>query len=280
MKKRIIIIISFFLLLFPIKSFALDFYVSDDASLLSNETIDYMNQYSTYLDEALEVSFLTMTIEHLDDYDIDFYSEVLFEEYALGDRGVLILFVNSTKNLKILTGVDISNYLTADDLDEIITQFFAPYIKNHEYDKGLKNGYSALYKYICSIYGIDDLEVEVNDGNDFLVKYKSIILIVSLSLALLISYFFCLFFKSFYRTKNHSYIDYFMFGIISFANIVLVCFAYSLEPVSVFVYAAVVLYVVMSVFGDGNKIDYQDAFYQVQEQEKEKEKLKRKRKRK
>ena len=193
-----------------------------------------------------------MTIEHLDDYDIDFYSEVLFEEYNLGDRGVLILFVNSTKNLKILTGIDISNYLTADDLDEIITQFFAPYIKNHEYD----------------------------DGNDFLVKYKSIILIVSLSLALLISYFFCLFFKSFYRTKNHSYIDYFMFGIISFANIVLVCFAYSLEPVSVFVYSAVVLYVVMSVFGDGNKIDYQDAFYQVQEQEKEKEKLKRKRKRK
>lgn len=278
MKKGFIIFISLLFLLFPIVSFSLDTYVSDDASLLSNETVDYMNQYSTYLDESLEVSFLTMTLEHLEDYDIDYYSEVLFEEYHLGDRGVLILFVNDKKNLKIITGEDLSNYLTTNDLDDIIDQFFAPYIKNHEYDKGLKNGYSALYKYICSIYGIDDLDVEVHDGNDFFIKYKTIILIGALSLALLITYFFCIFFKSFYHTKKHTITDYLMFGIVLFSNIVLICFAYSLEPISVFVYLAIVLYVIMSVFGKGNKVDYEEAFYKVKEYENKKLKRKRKRK--
>ena len=144
----------------------------------------------------------------------------------------------------------------------------------------MKNGFSALYIDLSNYYGIDSSDVELSDGNDFLTKYKSIILIIALSTSLLITYFFCIFFRSYLRTRKHSFTDYFMFGIVLFFNIVLVCVAYSLEPASVVVYLAVVLYVVMRIFGEDNNVSIPEALFRAREAEREKDRERRRKKRK
>ena len=277
MKKVFFILI---ILLFPIMVYSLDGYVFDDASLLSEETSNYMNQYSTYLKNEANSSLYVFTVQQLGEYDIDSYAEMVFEEYGVRSNEVLILFVDDKKTLKVLVGEELSYYLTPDYLNEIIDLYFAPFIKNHEYDKGLKNGYSALYIDLCNYYGVDASEVQLLDGNDFITKYKTFILIAALSIALLITYFFCIFFRSYYRTKKHSLTDYFMFGIVLFVNLVLVSFAYSLEPASVVVYGAVVLYVVMRIFGEDNSVSIQEALFRAREKEKLKVKKRKVRKRK
>lgn len=277
MKKVFFILI---ILLFPIMVYSLDGYVFDDASLLSDDTIYYISQHSEYLKNKVDASIYIMTIQKLEEYDLDSYAEAVFDDYDIGSYEILILFENDKKTLKILAGEELSYYLTPDYLNEIIDLYFAPFIKNHEYDKGLKNGYSALYIDLCNYYGIDASEVQLLDGNDFITKYKAIVLIAALSIALLITYFFCIFFRSYYRTRKHSLTDYFMFGIVLFVNLVLVSFAYSLEPASVVVYAAVVLYVVMRIFGEGNSVSIQEALFRAREKEREKAREKRRKKRK
>ncbi len=278
MKKYILIIT--FLLLFPIMVYSLDGYVVDEAGLLSDNTIDFMNQYSNYLDSEADASLYTVIVNQVGEYDIDAYSDLIFDEYNIGSNDILILFANDKKSLKILVGEDISYYFSSDYLDEVIDLYFAPFIKNHDYDKGLKNGFSALYIDLSHYYGIDSSDIELSDGNDFLTKYKTIILIISLSISLLISYFFCIFFRNFLHTKKHSFTDYFMFGIISFFNIVLVCLAYSLEPASVVVYLAVVLYVVMRIFGEDNNVSISEALFKARETEREKARERKRKKRK
>ncbi len=277
--KKIFFIIAFLLLL-PFTVYSLDGYVVDEAGLLSDETIDYINQYSYYLDSNVEATLYTVVVSQLDDYDIDSYSEAVFREYNMRSNDILILFANDKKSLNILVGEDLSDYFTSDYLNEIIDLYFAPFIKNQNYDKGLKNGFSALYIDLSHYYGIDSSDIELSDGNDFLTKYKTIILIISLSISLLISYFFCIFFRNFLHTKKHSFTDYFMFGIISFFNIVLVCLAYSLEPASVVVYLAVVLYVVMRIFGEDNNVSISEALFKARETEREKARERKRKKRK
>ena len=266
--KRFFTVIMFLSLFIPIKVFSLDEYVYDEAELLSRETIDYIIETSNFLDREVDVSFYTMTISHLDEYDIDTYTDIVFDANDLGKRGVLILFDNGTKAIRILTGEELSYYIPPDYLDNIINDYFVPYLSNREYDKGLRNGYSALFKGICEIFGIDSSSIEVSDGNDFVTKYKTIILVVALSIALFITYFFCIFFRSFYHTRKHTLTDYLMFGIVLFSNIVLVCYAYTLEPASVVVYSAIVLYVVMRIFGEDNNISIQEALFRAREKEK------------
>ena len=274
MKKKFIIILL--LLLFPFHVFAIEEHVVDEANLLSYETIDYINEYSVYLEDSIDISILTMTISSLQDSDIDQYADDVFQTYSLGDRGVLILFVQDKKALKILTGDEISNYLTSDSLNDIIHTYFVPFIKNAEYDKGISNGFSAIYQYFCDLYVIDAGGIEIDEGNDFITKYKTIVIVGLLVFSLFISYFLCVFFKRYFVTKKHSLFDYLVFGIAMFFNIALVCYVYTLDATSVFVYAAIVLYVVMRVFGDDNNVSLEEALSQAQE----KEELKRKRKRK
>ena len=277
MKKVFFILI---ILLFPIMVYSLDGYVFDDASLLSDDTIYYISQHSEYLKNEVDASIYIMTIQKLEEYDLDSYAEAVFDDYDIGSYEILILFENDKKTLKILAGEELSYYLTPDYLNEIIDLYFAPFISNHDYDKGLKNGFSALYIDLSNYYGIDSSDVELSDGNDFLTKYKSIILIIALSTSLLITYFFCIFFRSYLRTRKHSFTDYFMFGIVLFFNIVLVCVAYSLEPASVVVYLAVVLYVVMRIFGEDNNVSIPEALFRAREAEREKDRERRRKKRK
>ena len=111
MKKVFFILI---ILLFPIMVYSLDGYVFDDAGLLSEETSNYMNQYSTYLKNEVNSSLYVSTVQQLGEYDIDSYAEMVFEEYGVRSNEVLILFVDDKKTLKVLVGEELSYYLTPD----------------------------------------------------------------------------------------------------------------------------------------------------------------------
>jgi hypothetical protein len=71
-----------------------------------------------------------------------------------------------------------------------------------------------------------------------------------------------------------------MFGIVLFINIILVWFAYNLEPASVVVYLAVVLYVVMRIFGEDNNVYISEALFKARETEREKARERKRKKRK
>jgi hypothetical protein len=71
-----------------------------------------------------------------------------------------------------------------------------------------------------------------------------------------------------------------MFGIVLFINIILVWFAYNLEPASVVVYLAVVLYVVMRIFGEDNNVSISEALFKAREIEREKARERKRKKRK
>ena len=77
-----------------------------------------------------------------------------------------------------------------------------PYLKNGNWNDGIKNGYSAFYKEICNYYNVDSSELVVEDARYLTSNYKPYIILAIIFINSLISYVFTSFFMRLYRNKG------------------------------------------------------------------------------
>jgi len=68
-----------------------------------------------------------------------------------------------------------------------INSYFTPYLKDDNWDEGIKNGYSAFYKLLCNYYKIDSSSMIVYQDDNILSKYKYIIFLIILWICTFIS---------------------------------------------------------------------------------------------
>ena len=97
------------------------------------------------------------------------------------------------------------------------------YLKNGEWDSGIKNGYSAFYKLICNYYDIDTSDISVYEEG-FVSKYKNYIIFLIIWFITLIGYIFSeYFFRLFLNetNKKQSIMDTIIFGVCLFISMLL-----------------------------------------------------------
>ena len=97
----------------------------------------------------------------------------------MNEKGLLIVFSKSDRQLRIKTGIKLSKIIPDDVIEEYINSYFMPYLKDEDWNSGIKNGYSSFYKLLCNYYEIDSSPMTVYNGLSFIKKYKySIFMII------------------------------------------------------------------------------------------------------
>lgn len=190
--KKYILILVFILLLCPFNINALvtqssDIYVTDNANVLKDETKDYIVTYSDFLKDKEKIDYYVVTLKSLEGINLKEYTDYIYDSFNMNEKGLLIVFSKSDRQLRIKTGIKLSKIIPDDVIEEYINSYFMPYLKDEDWNSGIKNGYSSFYKLLCNYYEIDSSPMTVYNGLSFIKKYKYSIFIIILFICSFIS---------------------------------------------------------------------------------------------
>lgn len=190
--KKYILILVFILLLCPFNINALvtqssDIYVTDNANVLKDETKDYIVTYSDFLKDKEKIDYYVVTLKSLEGINLKEYTDYIYDSFNMNEKGLLIVFSKSDRQLRIKTGIKLSKIIPDDVIEEYINSYFMPYLKDEDWNSGIKNGYSSFYKLLCNYYEIDSSPMTVYNGLSFIKKYKYSIFMIILFICSFIS---------------------------------------------------------------------------------------------
>ncbi|MBR3210593.1 MAG: TPM domain-containing protein [Bacilli bacterium] len=240
MKKFYLLIITV-LLFIPLYCHAIvekseNVFVTDEANLLESDSEDYIVKYSNFLYKNKGIDFYVVTIKSLEGEELELYTNQVFDQFDISNKGLIILVSKEDRKLRIQVGDKLLDTIDTPLIDDYINTYFMPYLEREEWNEGIVNGYSALYKYICEEYGLDATSMEVLDKLDFLTKYKTILMMLIIwSVAGFTKIY------SYYSDKMKSNGgkklsdgDLFLLVVVLLGNIFVVSISYVLKPIFLF----------------------------------------------
>ena len=212
-----------------------DIYLTDEANIVKEETKNYILTSSNFLHEKRKIDYYVVTVKSLEGIDKDEYINYIYKSFNISEKGIIILISKGDRLINIKVGTSLSNIITNEIIDEYIKEYFMPNFKNDEWDKGLKNGYSAFYKYICNNFNINSEDITVYRNDDILVKYKVPIIFIIIWICTIIGYVLSTYFKRIYNNEKLDMFDYVIFPISIFINIILLNITFEIKPLLIIV---------------------------------------------
>ena len=138
-------ILAFYYTTYAVVSPKTNFYVNDYADVLSEETENYILNSNIDLQSKTKAQIVVVTVKTLDGKTIEEYATELFREFGIGDKeknnGVLLLCSTGDRMFRIEVGYGLEGALPDGKTGRIQDQYIIPYLKNDNYDEGIKNGF-------------------------------------------------------------------------------------------------------------------------------------------
>lgn len=256
--KKLIYFIILFLMIIPLNTLGLvkqsnDIYVTDSAQILNNETQDYIVTYSEFLKENKNIDYYVVTVKSLEGISLEEYTDYVFDSFNMNDLGLLIVISHDDRSIRIKAGSELSKVIESSTIDNYIDSYFMPYLKNDDWNTGIKNGYSSFYKLLCNIFKIDSSTMTVYNGKSFINNYRYTIFIVILWICIFISGFLA---KKIVNIKKGiekvSTIKDFLIAISIIINIYLLYFCYLLIPLSIFIVLGFECVIIYNILDQNN----------------------------
>ena len=153
-----------------------DFYVNDYAGLLSEETKNYIISTNKSLYNQTGSQIVVVTIPSLDGNSIEDYSTELFRNFGIGSKeknnGVLLLLALEERQFRIEVGYGLEGIMPDGKTGRIQDEYIIPYLKQDNWNDGIKNGFSAILKIVSDEYNVsvgaeDAVATESTDENLF-----------------------------------------------------------------------------------------------------------------
>lgn len=146
------------------------FFVNDFADVLSHETEEKIYRLGKQLEDKTGAQVVLVTIDTLDGQDIDEYANILFEKWGIGqkdkDNGVLILYANAERLLRIEVGYGLEGAVPDIKTAEIRENYIRPYTQYDDFNSGLYNGYAAIVNEVAKEYDIEiNADTSPSPGN-------------------------------------------------------------------------------------------------------------------
>lgn len=178
-KKNIItkILIILFILIntFTISSLAVvsptaDFYVNDYAGLLDKETENYIINANKSLYSQTGAQIVVVTIPSLGSSSLEDYATELFRSFGIGDKtknnGLLLLLALEERQFRVEVGYGLEGILPDAKTGRIQDEYIIPYLKQNNWNDGIKNGFSAFLEIVASEYNAEiEIETPVMNTN-------------------------------------------------------------------------------------------------------------------
>lgn len=175
--KKIVCLLILIMILLPLKTLAVvsqtnEFYVNDYAKILTSETKEYIINTNIELQKKTGAQIVVVTVSSLGGQSIEEYATELFRKFGIGDKnknnGVLLLCSTGDRLFRIEVGYGLEGRLTDGKTGRIQDEYIIPYLKNDNYNEGIKNGFSAVLQEVCKEYNISISEAQKPEkGQDF-----------------------------------------------------------------------------------------------------------------
>lgn len=201
MKKYVGYLVTLILLILPFNVFALnpiadplawfnisviDPFVNDLANILSPETEEYIKTKGYELYDTDGTQIMVVTVPNLGNFSIEEYANTLFNSIGIGssekNNGLLLLLALEEREFRVEVGDGLSGILPDGKTGRFQDEYIIPYLKNDEWDKGIKNGYDAFYSEIVKLNNLDleyeEPEMEMINISPELYKLASLLFTV------------------------------------------------------------------------------------------------------
>ena len=130
-----------------------DYYVANPDDIIADEDVDFLNRCAAMLEQQTQVELCVVALESIGDVDCFDFSYELYQRWGLGKKGkntgVLIVFVLSSHDIRIMTGTGIEGVLTDAQCAQVIREYMAPLFREGDYGGGLCRGALRIYE-ICT----------------------------------------------------------------------------------------------------------------------------------
>ena len=174
-----------------------NFYVNDYAKLLSSDTKNYIVNMNQILYNITGAHIVVVTVPNLEGDSLEEYATELFRKFGIGDKtknnGVLLLLALEERQFRVEVGYGLEGRLNDAKTGRIQDEYIIPYLKNNNWDEGIRNGFNAILQEVSNEYGVHiesaeniNTQVEFADLNkDTDLKFIFAILVISIILGAL-----------------------------------------------------------------------------------------------
>ena len=135
------------------------FFINDFADVLNYETEEKIYRLGKQLEDKTGAQVVLVTIDSLNNQDINQYANKLFEKWGIGqkdvDNGILILYANAERLLRIEVGYGLEGAVPDIKTAEIRENYIKPYTQYDDFDSGLYNGYAAVVNEVAKEYDVE-----------------------------------------------------------------------------------------------------------------------------
>lgn len=179
---KIIIVILLWFHIFNIKAFAMinptsDFYVNDYARLLSADTKDYIININKKLYAKTGAQIVVVTVPNLEGNSLEEYATTLFRKFGIGDKtknnGVLLLLALEERQFRVEVGYGLEGSLNDAKTGRIQDEYIIPYLKNNNWNEGIRNGFNAILQEVLEEYGVSIENVETANSKVSVTDWNS-----------------------------------------------------------------------------------------------------------
>lgn len=205
MISKILIVIALLLTLFQTVSSAVvsptrDFYVNDYANLLSEETKQYIINVNAELQSKTGAQIVVVTIPSLEGQSLEEYANQLFREFCIGDKnknnGLLLLLALKERQFRVEVGNGLEGILPDGKTGRIQNEYIIPYLKENNWNEGIKNGFDAFLDVIVDEYQVD---INKDEPQEVQIDYRVVSLIVLVGI---LGFIIGLYVRYFYSKKT------------------------------------------------------------------------------
>ena len=145
-------------------------YVTDSADVFTPDQVLDLNQRLLDFEEKTTNQLVVVTIEELGFETIESYANGLFNQNGIGqkgkDNGLLILFSESDRKVRIEVGYGLEPYITDAVASRIIRNTMVPNFKEEEYFKGVNEASNQLMQFLNDPDALAEFKQEIADAEN------------------------------------------------------------------------------------------------------------------
>jgi len=134
-----------------------DFYVNDDAGMLSAETKAEIIRYSTELAAATGARIAVVAVMTLDGQTPHDFAYELGNSWGMGNNSLLLLLAPTEGTVWVEVGFGLAGTLNDSVVDGYINTYAMGAYNNRDYDGGTLELYKALYSHVMVENGLEAL---------------------------------------------------------------------------------------------------------------------------
>ncbi len=147
-----------------------NFHVSDPDSLLSQNTVDYINSKLSSLERETGIQSAVIMLPFIGNNNIFEFSQNLFRSWGLGNKeqnnGLLIVYVDDQHLIRFHTGYGLEGALPDSICKRIQINDMIPFFKQGDRDSGMKAGIDAVCLYLSDTNALPKSEPKPSSNDD------------------------------------------------------------------------------------------------------------------